>query len=106
MPAGHNNRKDQPMPYCRFVFPALAFAGLLATASAARADSATDAAMEPVWLKYWMAIAAEKQFAGVKFTGPQYDAMTHVINLRVNHAVDAGRRTPLIDEADNQMFDL
>jgi hypothetical protein len=107
MPApAATTEKDQPMPYRRFVIPALAFAGLLATAGAPRADPATDAAMEPVWLRYWMAIAAEKKCAGVTFTGPQYDAMTHVINLRVHHAIDAGRRTHLIDEADNEIFDL
>jgi hypothetical protein len=94
------------MHHRRFVFLALALAGLLATASAGRADPATDAAMEPVWLRYWMAIAAEKQCTNIKFTGPQYDAMTHVINMRVHHAIDAGRRTHLIDEADNEMFDL
>jgi hypothetical protein len=90
----------------RIVLAALLFSCLLGAASLVRAATPQDVAMEPVWLRYWMAIAAESQCENVKFTGPQDDAMTHVINQRVGHAIDAGRRTHLIDDAKSMMFDL
>jgi hypothetical protein len=95
-----------PMIQRRVVLAALFFSVLISMAPAVRAATPQDAAMEPVWLRYWMAIAAVSQCEDVKFTGPQYDAMTHVINQRVGHAIDAGRRTHLIDDAKSMMFDL
>src|SRR5262249_46789366 len=84
----------------------LALVGLLATAAESRADQALDAAMEPIWLRYWMAISAEKQSNEVTFTQQQYDIMTHIINQRVQNAISAGRRGSLIDEADNRIYNI
>ena len=66
---------------------------------------ADDAAMEPVWTRYWMAIAAANQCEDRKFTGPEYDAMTHVINKKVNYQLGAGPRTHLIDVAKSYVWD-
>jgi hypothetical protein len=87
---------------CRLALIAAMLAGSAWLSGLAHAD---DAAMEPIWKKYWMAIAAEGQCEDRKFTGPEYDAMTHVINLKVNHAIGAGPRTHLIDEAKSDVWD-
>ena len=71
----------------------------------AHAD-AKDEAMEPIWLHYWEAIEAARQCDGRKFTGPDYDAMVHVINRKVDYAIGAGPRTHLITVAKDNVWDL
>lgn len=90
---------------CRIALIALTLSGSAWFSSFAHADAATDAAMEPVWKRYWMAIAAAQQCEDRKFTGPEYDAMTHVINGKVNNAIGAGPRTHLIDDANSDVWD-
>ena len=89
----------------RLTCAALTLAGAAAFGSVAKADTAADAAMEPVWSHYWMAIAAANQCENWNFTGPQYDEMTHYINMRVNYAIGAGPRTHLIDDAKEAVRD-
>ena len=86
----------------RLAFTALVLVGAACLSHPARAD---DAAMEPIWKRYWMAIAAEGQCEDRKFTGPEYDAMTHVINRKVSHQIGAGRRNALIDDAKSDVWD-
>ena len=81
---------------------ALSLTGAVWLTGLAHAD---DAAMEPIWKHYWMAIAAERQCESRTFTGPEYDAMTHVINLKVSHQIGAGRRNALIDDAKSDVWD-
>ena len=91
--------------FTRLACAALTLAGTAAFGGVARADSAADAAMEPVWSHYWMAIAAANQCENWSFTAPQYDEMTHYINQRVNYAIGAGPRTHLIDDAKEAVRD-
>ncbi len=84
---------------------ALAVVLLAAGPQLARAD-AKDDAMEPVWLRYWEAIAAAQQCEDRKFTSPDYDAMVHVINRKVDFAIGAGPRTHLITVAKDNVWDL
>jgi hypothetical protein len=86
----------------RLALIALALTGACWLAIPGRAD---DAAMEPIWKQYWMAVAAVGQCEDRKFTGPEYDAMTHVINKKVNYEIGAGARTHLIDDAKDEVWD-
>ena len=86
----------------RIAVIALALTGASWLATAARAD---DPNMEAVWKHYWMAIAAENQCENRSFTGSEYDAMTHVINMKVNYGLGAGPRTHLIDDAKSDVRD-
>ena len=86
----------------RLTLVAAALGMATSVASVARAD---DAAMEPVWEHYWMAVAAANQCENWQFSQPQYDAMTHVINQRVNYEIGAGPRTHLIDDAKEAVRD-
>jgi hypothetical protein len=52
-----------------------------------------------------MAVAAAGQCEDRRFTTSEYDAMTHVINGKVNNAIGAGPRTHLIDEAKSDVWD-
>ena len=88
--------------HCRPAFVALM---LIAGAWLSGLAHADDAAMEPVWKRYWMAIAAEGQCENRKFTGSEYDAMTHVINKKVHYEIGAGPRTHLIDDAKSDVWD-
>jgi len=81
---------------------ALALTGACWLASPSHADDAT---MAPIWKQYWMAVAAVGQCEDRKFTGPEYDAMTHVINKKVNYEIGAGARTHLIDDAKDAVWD-
>ena len=86
----------------RLALVALTLTGGTWLATAARAD---DPAMEAVWKRYWMAIAAEGQCENRAFSPPEYDAMTHVINTKVNYGLGAGPRTHLIDDAKSDVQD-
>ena len=83
----------------------LVAAALCAGTSFASVALADDAAMEPVWTHYWMAVAAANQCENWTFNQAQYDAMTHVINQRVNYEIGAGPRTHLIDDAKEAVRD-
>jgi hypothetical protein len=78
---------------------------LTGTAWLAAAAHADDPGAEAVWKHYWMAVAAANQCENRSFSGPQYDAMTHVINAKVNYQIGAGPRTHLIDEAKSDVQD-
>ncbi len=91
-----------PVMIRRFALIGLVLAGAAGIA-AARAD---DEAMEPVWKRYWMAIEAEKQCNNVDFSQAQYDAMVHVINMKVNYGIGAGRRHQLMSDAKSEVYDL
>ena len=88
--------------HCRVALIALTLTGGAWLTSLAHAD---DAAMEPIWKHYWMAIAAANQCEDRRFSGPEYDAMTHVINMKVNYGIGAGPRTHLIDDAKSDVQD-
>ena len=89
----------------RIALIALTFTVGAWSSSTAHADAATDAAMEPVWKHYWAAVAAAQQCENRKFSTPEFDAMTHYINGKVNNAVGAGQRTHLIDDARSDVWD-
>jgi hypothetical protein len=84
-----------------------AMAAIIACSSWLSLEALADdeAAMEAVWKQYWMAIAAAGQCEDRKFTGPDYDAMTHVINQKVNYGIGAGPRNHLIDDAKSDVWD-
>lgn len=84
---------------------ALVALALIASTWLPAVTRASDATMEPIWKRYWMAVAAEGQCENRRFTAPEYDAMTHVINSRVNNEIGAGPRTHLIDEAKSDVSD-
>jgi hypothetical protein len=87
----------------RFAFVALALLGLAGASAAARADDATASA---IWKRYWTAIEVQKNCNNVAFTQSQYDAMTQVINMRINNELGAGVRQQLIAEAKTDAHDL
>jgi hypothetical protein len=82
---------------------ALALLGLAGTSTAARADDATSQAL---WKRYWTAIEVEKACNNVAFSQNQYDAMTKVINLRIDYDLGAGVRHQLIADAKTDAHDL
>jgi hypothetical protein len=87
----------------RFALIALALLGLAGASAAARADDATSQA---IWKRYWTAIEVEKNCSNVAFTQSQYDAMTKVINLRIDYDLGAGVRHQLIADAKTDAHDL
>ncbi len=86
----------------RIALVALTLTGGAWLSTVAQAD---ESAMEPVWKHYWMAVAAAGQCENRMFTAPEYDAMTHVINGKVNNEIGAGPRTHLIDDAKDDVRD-
>jgi hypothetical protein len=87
----------------RFAFIALTLVGFAGTFAAARADDVTSQA---IWKRYWMAIEVEKNCNNVAFSQGQYDAMTKVINLRIDYELGAGVRHQLIADAKTDAHDL
>jgi hypothetical protein len=87
----------------RFAFVALTLAGLAGAAVAAHADDATSQA---IWKRYWMAIEVERNCNNVAFSQGQYDAMTQVINRRIDYDLGAGVRHELIADAKTEAHDL
>jgi hypothetical protein len=66
----------------RFAFVALALSGLAGASAAAHADDATS---QTIWKRYWMAIEVERNCNNVAFSQGQYDAMTKVIDTRIDY---------------------
>ncbi len=87
----------------RFAFIALALFGVAGASAAAQADDATSQA---IWKRYWTAIEVEKACNNVAFSQSQYDAMTKVINLRIDYDLGAGVRHQLIADAKTEAHDL
>ena len=87
----------------RFALVALALVSLAGTSAAARADDATSQA---IWKRYWLAIEVEKNCNNTAFSQGQYDAMTKVINLRIDYDLGAGVRHQLIADAKTEAHDL
>jgi len=86
-----------------FALVALALVGLASASAAARADDATSQA---IWKRYWLAIEVEKNCNNTAFSQGQYDAMTKVINLRIDYDLGAGVRHQLIADAKTEAHDL
>ena len=87
----------------RIAFIALALLGIAGTSAAARADDATSQA---IWKRYWMAIEVERNCNNVAFSQDQYNAMTKVIDTRINYDLGAGVRHQLIADAKTEAHDL
>jgi hypothetical protein len=87
----------------RFAFIALALLGFAGSAAGARAEDATSQA---IWKRYWMAIEVERNCNNLAFSQDQYNAITHVIDQKINYDLGAGVRHQLIADAKTDAHDL